>query len=188
MDDYLKTLIKVLGIGAAFASIPLIAAFAELQPPWPPAIGHVSAALILLSSLLAWEWTRRSRLKHRRTWIVLAVAATLIGLFGYLILYSYFVEPMPGDQGRVVRGYDCTPPARLVYGELCPDLPRDALADAEWEALVLWTRSSVTTARIGLAAAWLLFTAGLIAAVGAIVAGRKFGSGGARKKAGAPAE
>src|SRR5690349_16434584 len=96
METYLRDLAKVLGVGAGFASIPLFASFADLQPPWPPAIGYVSAALVLVAALLAWEWTRKSRLVLRRRWIVTAVLLTLGGLFGYLVLYSLFIEYIPG--------------------------------------------------------------------------------------------
>jgi uncharacterized membrane protein YfcA len=174
ISDYLKNLVKVLGIGAAFASIPLFASLAELQPPWPPAIGIVSAGLVLLASLIVWEWTRRSRIKVRRRLILLAATLTIGGLIGYLFLYSFFIEPIPGTHVRVVRGFVCTADAQRVYRDACPDLPREALQNSEWEAVALWTRSSVTWARVGLTAAWLVFTSGLIAAVGAIVAGRKF--------------
>ena len=67
ISDYLKNLMKVLGFGAAFAALPLIAAFADLQPPWPPAIGYVSAGLVMLAALIVWEWTRRTRTRSRRT-------------------------------------------------------------------------------------------------------------------------
>ncbi|MBA3811562.1 MAG: hypothetical protein H0X27_07970 [Caulobacteraceae bacterium] len=173
ISGYLQGLTKVLGLGAAFAAIPLFASMAGLEPPWPPAIGYVSAALVLLASLLAWEWTRRTKIRQRRFLIIAATVLTVGGLLAYLVQYSLFVEPIPGTKERVVRGFVCSPEARLLYGAACPDLPRDALRDAEWESLALWTRASVTTVRLGLAASWLLFTAGLIGAVGAILAGRK---------------
>ena len=174
MDRYLQNLIKVLGVGAAFAALPLFASLAALEPPWPPAIGYVSAALILLASLVVWEWTRKSKLGHRRRWIVAGLMLTLLGLLSYLVLYSTFVEAIPGGDERVVRGYECTRQAQLVHGDDCPDLSRDALQDAQWEALNLWTRSSVTTARVLLTLAWLVFITGLITCLGAIVAGRQF--------------
>lgn len=174
IDDYLANLLKVLGVGAALAALPFFAALADLQPPWPPAIGFVSAALVLLSSLLAWEWARRARIRNRRLLTLASVAMTIIGLFGYLTLYSLFIEPVPGSSVRVIRGFVCTAEARQVYAASCPDLPRDALRNAEWETTMLWTRASVTEVRLGLTLTWLLFTAGLIGAVGAIVAGRRF--------------
>ncbi len=173
MDQYLKDLMKVVGIGGAFALLPALAALAGLSPPWPPAIGGVSALLILAFSLIVWEWVRKSRTATRRSWIVWALILTLTGLTGYLFLYSLFIEPIPGTDMRVIRGFTCTADAALVHGARCPDLPREALQDAEWEATALWTRGSVTAVRLGLAFTWLLFTAGLIATVGAILAGRR---------------
>lgn len=173
ISGYLNGLLKVLGFGAAFAAVPLLASLARLEPPWPPGIGFVSSALVLLSSLLAWEWTRRAKIRNRRALILAATVLTGLGLVGYLFLYSLFVEQIPGSGERIVRGYACTAEARQVHGASCPDLSRDALKDAEWEAVVLWTRSSITTVRMGLALAWLVFTAGLVGSVGAIVAGRK---------------
>ena len=42
------------------------------------------------------------------------------------------------------------------------------------EAVVLWTRSSVTVARVSLACAWFFFISGLVVCLGAGLAGRKF--------------
>jgi uncharacterized membrane protein YfcA len=173
MDQYLRDLLKVVGIGGAFALLPALAALAGLAPPWPPAIGGVSALLVLVFSLIVWEWVRKSRTSSRRIWIVAALFLTLTGLIAYLLLYSLFIEPVPGTDERVVRGFTCTADALTVYPKACPDLPREALADAEWEAHALWTRQSVTLVRMGLALSWLVFTAGLIATVGAILAGRR---------------
>ncbi len=182
LNAYLKNLVTVLGVGAGFAAIPLFAQLASLEPPWPPAIGTVSAALVLLASLGAWEWARQGRLASRRRLFLAAVVLTLGGLIAYMWLYSSFVEPVPGAKLRVVRGFVCTAEAQQLYGQACPDLPRDALRGAEWEALALWTRDSVTGARLGLVVSWLVFTSGLIAAVGAIIAGRKIGAGAAPKR------
>jgi hypothetical protein len=105
--------------------------------------------------------------------MIAAAVLMISGLIAYLLLYSLFVEGIPGTDIRVVRGYECTPDAQTVYGEACPDLPREALREAEWEPSYLWTRSSVTAVRVGLALSWLVFTSGLIAAVGSVVAGRR---------------
>jgi hypothetical protein len=173
ISNYLESLIKVLGIGAAFATIPLFAAFASLEPPWPPAISYVSSALVLVAALMSWEWTRRSRTKNRRRWILAGVFFLIAGLFVYFFLYSSFIDNIPGTSLRVIRGYDCTVEAKLVYKDACPDLPSDALQGAEWEATELWTRQSVTNVRLGLTASWLAFTAGLMLVAGGVVAGRK---------------
>jgi hypothetical protein len=173
MLDYLKNIQEVLKVGGAIAALPIVAAVVGLSPPWPPAIAGVSALLILVASAVVWEWVKDARRGTRRVWVLAALFLTLTGLVGYLLLYSLFIEPIPGTDERVIRGYTCTPEALLVHKAACPDLPREALADAEWEAVKLWTRQSVTVVRLGLAVSWLVFTAGLIATVGAILAGRR---------------
>lgn len=178
MIAYLKRVQDVVKIGGGFAALPLILSLADFQPPWPPAIGYVSAALVLLASLLVWEYVRDARRPVRRRWLIAALLLTLGGLAAYATLYSLFVEDVPGSAGRVIRGYACTADARLVYGPACPDLPRDALDAAQWEAPLLWTRGSLTVVRLALAGSWLAFTAGLIAGVGAVVAGRESKAGG----------
>jgi hypothetical protein len=176
IEAYLKRVTGVLAIGAAFASIPLFASLSRLEPPWPPAIGYVSSAMVLVGSLIAWEWTRAARKAHRRRWIVVATALTLAGLLAYLTLYSMFVENIPGASDRLVRGYECTGDTRQMLelrGEVCSDLSLEALEDTGWEPGELWTQSSITAVRLGLVSSWLIFTAGLVVIVGAIVAGRK---------------
>lgn len=171
MEPFLKKLLQVVGVTSLLAALPLFAALVDLQPPWPPAIAYVSSALVLLAALAAWEWNKTGVARRRRMWLLVAAGLTITGLFTYLLLYSLFVEPIPGTATRVIRGFTCTAQAREVYPGQCPDLPREALRDAEWEAVVLWTRSSITAVRLGLTAAWLLFTAGLICAVAAVITG-----------------
>lgn len=168
---YLRSLKSVLLIGGAFASLPLLTSFAGLQPPWPPAIGPLSGAAVFLASLIVWEWTKHGHKQRRRSWIIASAICCSFGLVLYLFLYSRFIDNIPGSTARVIRGYECTASAKLVYGQSCPNLPADALQGAEWESTELWTRASVTNIRLALAIAWLLFTCGLIAAVGAVVAG-----------------
>lgn len=172
MDQYLKDIAKVLGFAGGAATLPLIAAFANLQPPWPPAIEYVSAVFILMAALVMWEWGRATRRTARRRLIVAGMLLTVIGIGAYLPLYSLYVEAIPGSGERVVKGMTCTPEARQVWPGKCPHLPPDALPSAEWDASLLWTAGSIMGVRLMLVAAWLAFTAGLVAFVGAVIAGR----------------
>lgn len=174
MEAYLRKLIRVLGIGAVFASLPLLAALAKLEPPSPPAIAYVSSALVLLASLLAWEFGRGAKRSARRRIILIGVIGCVVGVFAYLTLYVRFVEAIPGGDERVVRGYECTANAKAIYRDDCPDLTKDNIADAGWETKTLWTRNSVANVEIGLVATWMLFICGLIGAVGGIVVGERF--------------
>jgi len=172
MDAYFKDLIKVLGIAASLAAVPLIAAFAKLQPPWPNAIEYVSAVFIVVCALIMWEWVRRARRFARRGFIIAGVVLILGGIGSYLPLYSSYVSEVPGSGSRVVRGSVCTPDAQELYPKVCPDLPDEALADAGWNPELLWTRASIRRSQLMLVGAWLCFIVGLIAIVGASVAGR----------------
>ncbi|RVT90254.1 hypothetical protein [Sphingomonas crocodyli] len=120
-----------------------------------------------MAALAAWEWNQAGVVRRRRTWIIVAAILTLAGLFAYLVLYSLFIEPIRGTNTRETKGFTCTAQARELYWDQCPDLPRDALRDAE----VSWTRSSITIVRLAMTAAWMIFTAALICAVTAVVMG-----------------
>ena len=170
---YLQNLVKVLGVGAAFASLPFFASLAELQPPWPPAIGFVSAALVLVGALIVWEWNRKTRIRNRRRAILRATAVTVTSLLIYLALFSLFTQPMV-DRPREVIGYECTQFALTAYRAPCSEIPGSAIARARGEAERIWTARSITVVRLGLNVAWLSFTVGLIMAMGAVLAGRKF--------------
>jgi hypothetical protein len=154
---------RAFAIGAAFAAMPLLLILAGLSPPWPPGMGYISAALLLGAPVAAAQLAPAPRPGRARLLAGSALALAAIGLLVYLLLYSFFVETVPGTGVRVVRGYVCTPDALLVYKESCPDLPRDALRDAEWESATLWTRSSVTAVRMAMMASWLAFAGGLAA-------------------------
>jgi hypothetical protein len=173
MESYLEKLVRVLGIGGAFATLPLLAAFSQLEPPNPPAIAYVSSALILLAALLAWEFGKGTARAIRRRRILVSTLVGIVGLVSYLFLNVSYVESIPGSDVRVVRGYVCTPQALEIYSEYCPDIPKDMIAEANWETKKLWTRASVSHIEILLIVTWLIFIMGLIGAVGSIVASDK---------------
>jgi len=172
MDGYLKDIAKTLGFAAGVAALPLIVAFAKLQPPWPPAIEYVSSVFVLMAALVMWEWGRKAKRAIRRRFILAGMVLTVIGIGAYLPLYSMYVQAEPSTGERVIKGAVCTPDALLIFPRQCPQLPSEALPAAEWDATRLWTQDSILEVRMMLVAAWLCFTAGLVAFVGAVVAGR----------------
>jgi hypothetical protein len=174
LNSYFQSMVKVFGIGAAFATLPFFASLAQLQPPWPPAIGYVSSALILLGTLGIWEFSRNSQVSRRKAYFIVSALICVASIFVYFMIYSLYVDSLPFSEARVVRGFECTATARTVYGSACPNLPTEALLDVEGDSLKLWTRSSVTIVRMGLTSTWLLFSVGLTMAIGAMVAGRTF--------------
>lgn len=171
MDDYFKDIVKILAFAAGIAALPLMLAFAKLQPPWPPAIEYVSAAFILMAALVMWEWGRGARRVVRRRLMIAGLLLTIIGAAAYLALYSMFVVPMPSGD-RLIKGLACTSNALRVFADSCPFLTANQMETAEFNPETLWTLPSILQVRMMLVAAWLCFTAGLVAFVGAVVAGR----------------
>lgn len=170
-DPFFSELVKTLGFGVVFASIPIFASMRNLQPPWPEAVAYISAAIILVGALIARELGGQTRKTVRIRLLLLAFALTVLGLFAYLYLYANLVLPLENDQ-RLILGYTCNSDSQMLYSN-CPHLREEELAMAEYDPENLFTHGSITAAKLSLIAAWLLFTAGLVAAVGWAVAARK---------------
>jgi hypothetical protein len=171
-DGFFREIAKVLAYASVFAAIPVFASLQNLQPPWPTGIAHVSAAIIFLATILVWELGRGMGRKSRRRLLLLAAGLTMIGLFAYLYLYSTYVVSIEGGD-RIIMGYECNAPTRAVYKDMCPNLGEMELNRAGYDPRLLFTRGSLSAVRLGLVATWLVFVAGLIAAVGWAVSGRR---------------
>lgn len=171
-DRFFREIAKVIGYASVFAAIPLFASLQNLQPPWPGGIAYVSSAIIFLATILVWELGRGMRRARRRSLLLLAAGLTMMGLFVYLYLYSTYVVPIDGAE-RVIIGYECNPQTRAVYKDMCPNLGEIELSRAGYDPRLLFTRQSLSVVRLGLVASWLVFVAGLIAAVGWAVSGRR---------------
>jgi hypothetical protein len=169
-DRYFEGIIKTLGFGAAFASIPIFASMRNLQPPWPEAVAYISGAVILIGALVARQLASEATRRTRARLLFAAAALTVLGLFGYLYLYLNVVVPY-ADGGRDIIGFTCNERGERLYPN-CPHLTEEELADEEYQPARVFTRGSLIMAHLLLVAAWLLFTAGLVAAVGWAVAAR----------------
>lgn len=175
--SYMTSLIATLGGSAAFAAVPLFASLADLQPPWPPAIGSVSTGVVFILSFLVFEWNKGGAKLTRRLWMLLGTAMILLGIALYLFLYSEFVSVRESDQQIYIKGYECTTSSQLVYPGQCPALGNEAIedtaiTDAQLAAFELWTRSSITIVRLLLVSSWITFLFGFVAIAGALTARR----------------
>jgi len=168
-DPYFREIATTLAFGATFASIPIFASMRDLQPPWPVAVAYISAAFILLGALIAREFGRGLAEPRRKSLLLLAGILTVLGLFAYLYLYSRLVVPLD-DGTRIIRGFRCNADALATYPDECPYLTKDDLKRAGYDPDLMYTPGSLAAAKLLLVASWLLFTAGLVAAVGWAVA------------------
>jgi hypothetical protein len=164
-------------VALACASIPLLAALARIEPPWPPAIAWISAAITVIALLVGRALDLGVSVRRRRLLIVAAAGAAVAGLFLYLILYAGFVMTVPGG-GRIILGYQCNEMGQILYPDACPNLGPDILQTAEWDPANLFTASSILVVRIALVASWLMLLLGLAAAAGWAIAARKPGAAG----------
>lgn len=171
-DPFFPELVKTLGFGAVFASIPIFASMRNIQPPWPESVAYISAAVILVGALIARELGSRAPRRKRVRLLLAASAVSIVGLFAYLYLYNDLVIQLDDGQ-RPILGFTCNSDTQLIYSHLCPHLHARELATAEYNPDYMFTPGSLTAAKLSLVAAWLLFTAGLVAAVGWAVAGRR---------------
>ncbi|WP_447764438.1 toll/interleukin-1 receptor domain-containing protein [Sphingopyxis panaciterrae] len=139
--------------GAALALLLLAAWLGGVAPPGSPA-GWLAALLVLAipagvvasggASLWTKGWIRGGLL-----------ALLLVAASGYGWTRSAYV--VAGENGApLVRGSECTPDGKLIFGAECPDLPSDALADAGYDPTILWTAASIGRVRLMLATAWAL--------------------------------
>jgi hypothetical protein len=164
-----------LAVLAGLVAIPVLAGLFAYDPPWPAGFGYVSALLVVGAAAWAhFSVPSGPALAGNRLRALIAVF--VLAAIAYLALGSLFVETIPGTGVRVIKGFTCTPDAELVFAESCPNLSRDALRDAEWEAATLWTGTSLMVVRLSLAISWLALVGALALAAARIERLRTWGS------------
>lgn len=155
------------------ATLPMVAAWLGIAPPWPPGSQYFTIALeaVLLGATAA-GLQGVSRGSLRRLVIASSILLVLGGMF-YLALFNTFTFVTPTTGQHWVKGYVCTPEALSLpgYKEKCPFLDKDELSQAEYEAQRLWTLPSITVVKVALAAIWFASFAAIAVLGAAIVAG-----------------
>lgn len=144
--------VRAAASGGVLAVLVAAAVLGGLGPPMVGAAWLAVACAFLLPPAIATVgfsvgWRRPAL---RAGLAMLAVAA--LGL--YLWASATFV--VSGSRGgEYVRGSTCTPDAELVYEGQCPDLPAEALADAEFRPELLWTSGSIARAEQMIGGGWI---------------------------------
>jgi hypothetical protein len=174
LDDFKSVLkeFRSLSIWAGASSIPFVAAFAGVTPPFPKNIEYITAVCQLLVMMYMYQvFTRASAATTRRIMSLLLAASTVM-FFAYLFLFSQFTIRIPGMRDVtgmsdvIIIGYQCSPRALEAYGEACPFLGIQELKGAQYNEFELWTKFSLSTMRTVLTSLWCLFFAALAAFVG----------------------
>lgn len=145
--------LSIWATGAAVA-VPFAAALVDLSPPWPPGIVLVTGiAELLVLALVYQSFSTAGRRRIQRV-MIRAIVGLALAALAYLVLLSLFTYEVPTTGERFVKGFECTPAASAVFAEACPDLGREELRTAEFEAENLWTRGSIATMRVLLVVLW----------------------------------
>ena len=173
IDDFKRLLAEFRGlstwaVGSA-VTVPFAAALVDLSPPWPKGAVLATAIVELIVLALVFQFLRRSR----KGLINGTLAASVLGLAVvspiYLLQLSLYSYEVPTTRERFVKGDECTPAAKKVFADRCPDLGLDELKTAEYTAERLWTRRSVATVRVRLVLLWAAAFAALSAALGSFL-------------------
>ena len=166
-----------LAVLAGLVAVPVIAGLLAYDPPWPAGFGYVSA-LLVAGAAARGHFAVPSGPGLAGMRLKAAIAVLVIAGIAYLALGSMFIETIPGTSERLVKGFTCTPDAELVFADSCPNLGRDALSGAGWDAGALWTGSSLMLVRLSLALSWLVLVCGLALAAARIERLRTWGTRG----------
>ncbi|MBQ0958721.1 toll/interleukin-1 receptor domain-containing protein [Ideonella sp. 4Y11] len=125
-------------------------------PPWPGGSGPLTAVLAVAGALALGRWRAQRRLADGRALLIGAAVLMLVATGVFLALLSRYTFTIPSTGEVAVKGFVCTPEARLIYPLTCPDDDLDALRSAEYEATRIWQAWSVDLVRLGLLLSWFL--------------------------------
>jgi hypothetical protein len=150
---------------------PVLAALADVSPPWPNKLGiTVAASIVMMLGLLATFHflPTRGRTAVNRTIFRSLLIAIASGIT-YFFIFSLFTYQTPVTKEWFIKGFSCTKEATSFFGDKCPWLDLDELKMAEYEASRLWTWPSIALTRLALLLLWFALCLSGAAALGAFV-------------------
>lgn len=162
LKDYRKLLVWAAGISA----LPFAAAFSSLAPPWPPHIAPITAVAQLAVLIVAFQLLQVSEKRVVDRVVVASFVALFALSLSYLAILLAFTFELPGETGRVTRGFYCTHIAQTQFPDKCPLLGRDEMNEANNIPTRLWTSGSITAVHISLIASWTASFMALASLVG----------------------
>jgi len=169
-NRFLRTFGGLPAWACACAAVPFTAYLISLSPPWPSSIVVATSAVVLVAVWFVYRLSRGAT--ARRATVILfvgAIGAAQLSI-AYLILHSRYTFEITATKQRSAKGFVCTPVAKLVYGDKCPDLGKPELEAANYTAATLWTVESINIVRVNLIVLWGLDFAVLSVFVGTFAA------------------
>lgn len=175
LDEFKSVLAEyrsvALWAGLSTSSVPFIAAFAGVTPPWPDGIAYMTAVVQLIGIILTLKlYSDADKRSIGRNLSILTVVI-LVLLLSYIFVFSQFTIFDPARNGRIVIGYECTAKVLQAYPELtCPSVGFEELRNAAFKEAELWTMLSISVVRTAIVAIWFLLFLSLAALVGQFLA------------------
>jgi hypothetical protein len=170
LDDFKSVLAEFRSIsvwaGVSSVSIPFVAAFAGVIPPWPPHIEYITAVFQLLAIIFMYQLFSDSPRTIASKNIKRLSLFVFVIFFVYLFLFSLFTIHITEEGVYLIIGYQCTEKAVQVYRDACPFLGLQELQNALYDEFALWTKLSVSIVRMVITLLWCLFFIGLSALIG----------------------
>lgn len=165
----------LLAIGAS-ALMPLVAAFAALDPPWPDGIEIITSVMTLLILIFVFQFLwKRARKTVNRTMVAGAVLVALGGVT-YFTMRDMFVYEIPTTHEQAIAGCGWTSNAAVVAADFladpadgCPGNYKKMLESAEYDARQIWRPNSITQIKMALLVSWLALFSGVSLIVAAFV-------------------
>jgi hypothetical protein len=164
--SFLNQYRRLILIGIGSAVVPLAAALASLTPAWPSGIAGITSVAQLLVLALVFQLLRPAgRAAVNKVMIrSIIVLCVLLPIYAVVLDLSTFTEPLSKE--RFTAGFECTPKAKVNYGDSCPFLGLDQIKEAEYEEQRLWTPQSVSIMKSLILTLWLACFAALSTALG----------------------
>lgn len=157
--------------GLSTASIPFIAAFGGVTPPWPDGIAYMTAVVQLIGIILVFQLYGQASKRSISRNLVALTTIVIAFLTIYIFLFSQFTIFDPARNGRVIIGYECTYKALQIYLDRpCESLGYAELRNAAFKETELWTKLSISVVRTLLVTIWFLFFLSLASLVGQFLA------------------
>jgi len=151
---YLKSVKELWAWAAGAAVIPFLANFAQLAPPWPPAIVYITAVFELLALIWAYQTVRKKSQVKVNSQMLKSLLIMVVCLGTYLFLFSLFTFQIPGTDIVIVKGFICQPVPAEQFNH-CPWLIGEDLRLAEYDPNLLWSLPSIAITRLIIVALWL---------------------------------
>ena len=136
-----------------------------VAPPWPGGLSILTAFAVLVFLVFSVQFQRGSIPSGRFRQIGLLLGLAALGV-AYSVLFERFTFELPTTGGRIALGCGFTPEAVDVARNSlidtagdCPGHFEELLEKTQYEAHFVWTKRSIATVRLALAALWSLWFA-----------------------------